>query len=187
MRTFAAIALPDEVRDRISRVTKDMRSACKSVRWVQAENYHLTLAFYGEVEDDQFETIDAALARHTSNIAAFTLHLTECGAFPNVRKPATVWVGVNTCSELEACHAAAAEAGSAVGIPAEKRKYHPHITIGRVRRGRFEQELAPHLPSAEAIGACEFTVRDVSLFKSSLTPQGAHYDCLKQYPLCPHS
>lgn len=105
------------------------RSGPQGVRWTAAENWHVTLAFYGDVGESGAELLAGELAAVAAGTSPFGLSLTGAGVFAH----RTLWAGVG--GEVEAVHglvAACREAGEAVGARQDDRaRSRPHVTLGR--------------------------------------------------------
>src|SRR3954452_20743766 len=98
VRTFVAIDLPPAVKALVGEVQREMRefigSAAEAVKWVRPAGIHLTLEFLGNVMSDRIEDVEAALRAATSGSQPFTLQLGELGAFPNMKQPRVLWLGL---------------------------------------------------------------------------------------------
>ncbi len=186
MRAFIAIELPEEVRDILSKIQDELKQTRADVKWVAAENIHLTLKFLGEIEQELVKKIQAILEEIAQNNSPFSLHLSNLGAFPKLQYPRVVWFGaiddqpvLNIAKDLESQMLK-------IGFPAESRPFSSHITLGRVRSGLnrkvlvekiefLNKNLSPPLP--------EFKVFGLTLFKSTLTPHGPLYEAVFNCPL----
>ena len=136
VRAFVALDISYESRQAVEAATTGLRDAgISGVRWVRPEAIHLTLKFLGNVDAGQVQTILGALEAAAAGTGPFELKLTGLGAFPNVRTPRVIWVGLYAEIDplLELQRRVDLELHSALGIPIEKRHFSPHLTIGRVR------------------------------------------------------
>jgi 2'-5' RNA ligase len=134
MRLFVALNLPKKERDRIHRAARTLRDQGLPVRWIDAEQYHLTLKFLGEVRSDRVERIEAILDRVATGSPPFSVDLTGFGAFPTVRRPRVLWLGVEPTPALRCLKQDVEWALSDAGFDRETRAFHPHLTLGRVER-----------------------------------------------------
>ncbi len=178
MRSFLAVLLPDDVRQRLAAATADLRQRSRRVAWVRTENLHLTLRFLGPVDEGMLARVGEALAVATEVVAPFTVALGGFGGFPTGRAPRVVWVGVTAGAEaLGALHARLEAALSERGIPPEGRPFHGHVTLGRARDPRGAPELAGSI-AAQSAELGEVVVEAVHLMRSDLEPGGARYNAL---------
>ncbi len=166
IRLFVAIDLPDEVRDAIADIGRDLPGA----RRVPRDQLHLTLRFIGEVRDDTFAAIRTALERVTG--APFLLALRGVGHFPPGRHPRVLWVGLEESAPLLKLQQEVELALIGANIPPEERKFSPHLTLARLK----DTPPGPVLALEErfkAFGAGPFTVTEFHLYSSALTRSGA--------------
>ena len=179
-RLFAAIELPDPIKDQILSLRQD---DLPPGRWTRREALHLTLHFIGDVPQAAAEACRRALA--SVEQAPFSLQIAGVGQFPIQARPRVIWAGVDNSPALRALHAACGKALARAdcNYEPEGRRYHPHITLMRfkdpLRRGRASRWLNAHLDFA----AEPFQVERFVLFKSELKPGGAVYTALARYPL----
>jgi 2'-5' RNA ligase len=180
IRTFIGIDVGEEIRDRLVSLQEQLAIFESEVKWVEPENLHLTLLFLGEV--DQRETIDICRAaqKATQSMPAFVMSIEAVGCFPNIRRPRTLWVGVGkgsdeVCAVHDAIEAPLLEMGN---YRRETRGYTPHVTLGRVKSDRPNDELAKALQKHQIWSAGEVTVDDVCVMSSVLGPNGPTYTVL---------
>lgn len=161
-----------------------MRSS--KVRWVRPEGIHLTLKFLGNVPTDRLDEIGDALHRACDGFGPLALTLADLGCFPNLRRPRVVWVGVHGDTDaLGRLQASIEKHIAPLGFPTEKRRFSPHLTLGRVKRAtRSEaQQLGQQIGGMDVGTVATMTARAVYLMRSDLKPTGAEYTCLVSVPL----
>lgn len=138
LRLFAAIPIPDDVARRLVALMRGLPGA----RWTPAENLHLTLRFFGEIEEPVAEDLDAAIDAAVSPIAPFSLRLKGAGAFGGA-DPHAVWIGVEEpAGEVTRLAEACERAARAVGLKSETRKFTPHVTLAKTRGTDLERVMA---------------------------------------------
>lgn len=133
MRLFIGLKLPKKQKARIHRAARPLREDELPVRWVEPENFHVTLKFLGEVRKDRVPAIQDAVARIASATPAFSSELGGFGAFPTVRRPRVLWLGVQATSELRCLKQDLEWSMGELGFDVETRAFHPHVTLGRSR------------------------------------------------------
>jgi 2'-5' RNA ligase len=175
IRLFVALALPDRVAQGLLMI----QSGVPGARWMDREQLHLTLRFIGEVDERDANAIDDAL----SAIAAprFTLELKGVGEFGG-KHPRALWAGVAANETLMRLQRKIESALQRIGLPAEERKYTPHVTLARLRAtppGRVMDYLADHALYASG----PFEVAEFILFSSQTTPSGSIYVAERSYAL----
>ena len=183
MRLFVAADLPAGVRARLAEIQERLRRAALPVRWVRPEGIHLTFRFLGEVPATRRTEIEGALRGPARDGAPFRLQAAGLGLFPESGAPRVLWIGVGGDLEPVGALQRAIEAAiEPLGFAPEKRPFHPHLTLGRVKgpgRGDWRNDLRG-LSSGDAGG---FEVREYVLFESRLGPEGAVYAALARFPL----
>lgn len=125
IRLFVALPLPPALSDHLAALAHGLPGA----RWVEPERMHLTLRFIGEVNGAQADDIADAL--DTIHMPDFDLELRGLGTFTEKRGPAVLWAGVRPNEALARLRGKVENALVRVGLPPERRKFHPHVTLAR--------------------------------------------------------
>ncbi len=178
VRTFVAVEIDPAVRSRAARLIDTFRSAAADVKWVDPKNMHLTVKFLGDVDVREIHQVCAAVQRATADVVPFSLEIRGAGAFPDTRRPRTIWVGVRQgLGEMTALNQRVESALEALGFPREGRAFSAHLTLGRVRRSgpelrRLAELIQQH--ADEDIGLV--SVDQVVVFSSELTRTGPIYE-----------
>ena len=185
IRSFIAIDLPPAFLEAIGSLQDELKVGTKGIRWVKSGNIHLTLKFLGDVPEGLLDELGEILASVCRTHAPFELSMGKSGGFPNLESPRVLWLGlVGELEKLDALMRNVEKGCSSVGLPREKRSFHPHLTLGRVKDWRKKgPDLADLLGRTKAVSAGTFTVKAVHLYKSDLTRDGAVYTKLKSFPL----
>lgn len=181
MRLFVAIELPDAVLDALAAVQQQMqRNGKQPVKWVARTGMHLTLKFLGDVESTQVAEILGALTDVTQRCRKVTtLRLSSAGAFPGVKRPQILWVGVEgDLAALSHLQQQLEQALEPLGFAPEGRPFRAHLTLGRVRQDASAQQrasLGDLLAKLPAPPPVAWTPDAPVLFQSTLMPTGAIY------------
>ncbi|MFC1963463.1 RNA 2',3'-cyclic phosphodiesterase [Chloroflexota bacterium] len=183
IRTFIAIELPEPVREALSQILSRLEGRGHSpIKWVDPESIHLTLKFLGNISARRVAEITMAYAGASTGASPFRLELDGLGAFPNLRTPHVVWVGMGgEIANLLKLQKNIERALVPLGFPAEKRVFSPHLTLGRVRDRMSASErhsLGELVASLKVDSTPSFEVDSVSLIRSTLTREGAIYSRL---------
>ena len=178
MRLFVAIALPEDLRARLS----ELQQGVPAARWVDPDNLHLTLRFIGEADGVQAHDLDAALTQVRAERLEITL--TGLDRFGQGRKSRAVWAGVAPCPELDRLRRKVEQAAQAAGFAPEGRKFKPHVTLARFK-GDPGHRLHDFLARHAAFRAAPFTAHEFVLYSSLLAQTGAIYTPEAAYPLAP--
>lgn len=176
-RLFVAIDLPPELKNRISELCA---FGLPGVGWVEATQLHLSLRFIGEVDGQEAVRIQTCLLKVQQ--ASFQLVVKGVGTFPQGKTPRVIWAGIEKNDSLVQLRNKIEHQLNAIGIPGEKRKFHPHVTLGRVKTKKIKR-MGDYLAHYDMFRAEPFGVEGFTLFSSLLTPAGAKYTKEAEYSL----
>lgn len=180
MRAFIAIPMSDAIKEGILAAGLRLSSTGIKATWVKAGAIHLTLKFLGDVDMDRTMEITHALEEAAGGIGPFSIRVRDLGAFPNGRRPRVIWAGVDEeTGALIRLVENIEERLSHLGFKKEGRRYHPHITVGRVRGA--PKDLSTHL--AEPFETEDQEVEELVLFQSELHSSGAIHTPLSRVRL----
>ena len=175
VRTFICIEIPGSIKERISRLQDTLRQIEAQVSWTKPENIHLTLKFLGNVEATRIERVARALKIAADGIAPFEVTVSGTGCFPSARSPRVLWIGLSNVPEpLRQLYSNIEAELARERFEREKRKFSPHLTIGRVRAPGHSAQAAEALIAA-GFEAETFTTTEVVLMRSDLKPTGSIY------------
>ena len=184
IRSFIAIDFPEETRKALEDIQKKLKQYGAGVRWVKPGSIHLTLKFLGNIHAAQVEDIARAVAQEIRDQAPITLRPAGLGAFPSLRKPRVIWIGMEgEVQRLTGIQVRVDSALEPLGFVREKRGFRPHLTIGRVKDRRRLQSLIDAMAELEIPKFDSFDVTEIILYKSDLRPTGAIYTKLHRMPL----
>lgn len=184
VRSFLAILLPEELKKRIYKSLAPLRRLSLDVKWVEEENYHLTLKFFGSLTAEKIRRVSELLPHLAAKTPPFHL---QCGGlivFPNRRRPRVICLSLE--GDLQLLHALQSKIDAQLadaGFPREKKRFHPHITLGRLRSLRNSHALFKMMSDGGELVENGFEVDKFFLMASQLTPQGPHYTPLASFLL----
>lgn len=174
MRLFIAINLPDVLRDSLHAAMEPLRAAAPAARWVDRDRIHLTIKFLGEQPDAAVAPVSRALAEVAARYDPLPLEVRGLGAFPNLRAPRVVWIGVYADPKLELLQHDIERACEVLGHDVEGRAYRPHVTVGRV--GAREIDAARLAAAARSVDfSAEAMARSVDLMVSETVDHRPRY------------
>lgn len=184
LRLFIAVPAPLAVREQARAVMVRLRGA-GDVRWVTPDRLHLTLKFLGDCSPDLVPSLTEILEESANIFSAFVVELGDVGAFPNLRKPQTLWLGVERAEALSQLAEQIEQAVGKFGFKREAKAFRPHLTLGRVKSPRDLGKLAAELrtAAAEAAPRIEWPVEEFELVRSELRPSGPVYTTLQRFSL----
>jgi 2'-5' RNA ligase len=175
-RLFIALGFPEWARERLAEPAGGLPGA----DWTYTDDYHLTLRFLGETDDGIFKSLQQALEGLVAK--SFMLGVKGVGVFPLRGDPDTLWAGVE---RNEALHSLRNKVESLVvrnGVAPESRKFHPHVTLARVRGSRPDW-VGAYVAANALFSIPEIPIQSFGLFSSRLTPEGAVHTLEREYPL----
>jgi 2'-5' RNA ligase len=174
-RLFTAIELPDP----IARALTALRGGLQGARWIDPENYHITLRFIGDIDDDVADEAAEILGRIQRE--SFSLTLSGLDTFGG-KKPHSLWTGVASSPELVALQAEQERLLQRIGLKPEARKFTPHVTIARLR-GVPASAVAQYMSSRGLFRTAAFPVERFVLYSSRASQGGGPYIVEEAYDL----
>lgn len=175
-RIFLALRLDEQTRILLS----GLGSQVEGAKLVADEQRHLTIRFIGEVDGTTLLDIREQLR----GLSAPPISLSICGVghFPPRGKPRVLWTGIEPSAELMILRNRVNHILRCCSIPVEKRKFHPHITLARLKNSSTHR-VAQFLSQNSGLKLPPLTVHQVTLFSSILSPKGAKHFVEDEYPL----
>jgi 2'-5' RNA ligase len=184
VRLFLALNIPAAERRTIGKAIAPMRNAGADIRWMPEAQLHLTLKFLGEQPADAVAPLETALARVAADHAAFPFTLSGLGAFPNLRAPRIVWLGVTPDPKLELLQHDVERTCADLGFPLDARAFRPHITLGRARDGVSPDAARAMAAAARQVRfATTVAARSLDVMESRLGARGARHTLVAALPL----
>ena len=186
-RTFYAIRLSPQINEYLAGIISELRTHGASVSWTPPQNLHITLRFLGDLTAEQLE-----LARSLPSLEeahrGFALRAEGLGAFPLLRAPRIFWAGVagetrEDMDRLLHLQGRTEEWARRSGVPAENRRFAPHITVGRVRRPFTGLKELTNDIIGRTCHSETCTVGSLALMRSTLTPEGSIYEVEREWEL----
>ena len=190
LRAFLAVSLDAQVKSALADIASQVRGrgeGAGGVALVQPDSIHLTLKFLGDISQAQVDAVASAVTAAVSGIPELSLTLGRTGVFPSTRSPRVLWVGLQgDLDGLADLQQSVEQATAGLGFARERRRFSPHLTIGRVRNGarpKQTRRAIEGLLAAKVPAAVRLDVRSVDLVRSILRPSGAIYEKLARFPL----
>ncbi len=185
VRTFVAVEISSAIRARAEALIEVLRGAPVDVKWVEAHNLHLTLKFLGDVPSRETSRVCEAVQRGAAEVAPFELEVRGAGAFPKAARPRTLWLGVGSGeAAMVQLHRQIEGPLGKLGFRKDQRRFHCHLTLGRVRRGGpAVAELGQLVEQQADFFAGRVTVSQAIVFSSQLDRSGPIYEALSRAKL----
>lgn len=182
-RLFAAIKItPDE---NFLRIYYNLKNSCKydKINWVNPENIHITLKFFGETEENRIEQISSLLREVSTNHPSFKIGLQDIGIFGSHYKPRVIWFGIKKSRELESLASIVHDRMDNIGFIKDRQNFVPHLTIGRIKFIDNKQRFSELIQKNNSIQIQELNITEFYLFESILSSSGPKYHFVDKYDL----
>ncbi len=186
VRSFVSIACDEAVIEALQSFQRRLEQEVPRdvVRWTPPEQMHLTLKFLGSVAGDQIGALEAVLRPVAHRYHALALRAEGLGCFPTPRNPRVIWVGLQgDVEELERLQEEIEQVTQPWAEKDEKRKFHPHLTLGRVREGGNGRRVGQALEGIEAPPFGSWHANQFCLMRSRLSPKGATHSVQAEFAL----
>jgi RNA 2',3'-cyclic 3'-phosphodiesterase len=174
-RLFTALEIPRNAAMSLSL----LRGGLPGARWIDVENYHITLRFIGDVDGRTADEIVNRLDRIDRE--EFQINLSGIGSFGS-KKPHSVWAGVSASPELNALQGEIERICQRIGLPPDPRKFTPHVTLARLRSARVE-DVVHYLSGRGNFHTLPFMVGRFVLMSSKESVGGGPYLTEEIFPL----
>ncbi len=177
IRLFTAIEVPPEVEDDLAPRQQGLPGA----RWRPAGSLHVTLRFYGEVQETAAADLDAELARVGGK--PFDLELQGVDARGDGHQLNAVWAGVKASEPLDVLAGRCESAARRAGLKLERRAYRPHVTLAYLDRQADPHRVAGWIAANSLLASPPWRVSWFGLYSSWRTVEGTRYELEREYPL----
>ena len=175
VRCFVAIEVPKPVQALLKPVQIRLQSEIRSASWTKFGNFHLTLKFLGDVDSEAIGAVSEAVKNVAATQPRFSIAFGGIGAFPRLARPRVLWIGIK--------HGAARVSHLAKVVNLELKnlgfstdnRFHPHLTLGRLRSPMNLQPLKSVLRKYDTIEGATVDVKEITVMQSQLHPNGAIY------------
>jgi 2'-5' RNA ligase len=188
-RTFIALEMNENLQSYLDGVIRQVAQILPGIRWVDAHGIHLTLAFLGELTDEQLALAMEAAAEVAQQSKSFEYYLARLGIFGSPAQPRVIWIGIDEpTGALTRLHRTLNQALEKRGFEIDKRPFSPHFTLARVKAPLSvgEQQQLQRLLAGKQSGVASsevYPARHLDVIKSELSRTGARYTRLQQYSL----
>lgn len=183
LRCFIAIDLPEDLKKTMAEIQRDFCAWPARVKWVEGQNFHLTLKFLGNVARPRLADIETGLGRAAAAHRKFVIPTAGLGAFPNARRPKVIWVGIaDPEGALAGLWTSIERELGCRGVVQEDKPFSPHLTLGRVKDLHPAPGFAELLQGLDS-GVHVIPVTEIKLMRSQLSRRGPEYSCLRSFSL----
>ncbi len=179
IRCFIAIEIPQSIQALLKNVQRHLQSKIRRASWTKSGNLHLTLKFLGDVHSETIDDVNKVIQDVVDAQTPFPIAFGGISAFPNLYRPRVLWVGVKQGASIVSRLAKAVNLELRHFGFATDNRFHPHLTLARLRTPVNLEPLKNMLRQYEAIDRSVVNVKGIALMRSELHPNGAVYTPLK--------
>lgn len=178
IRLFTALSIPAEVAGSLAA----RQTGLSGARWRTLEQLHVTLAFYGEVDERRADDLSLELER-AQGTGPFEIELVGVGAFGDAHRSHTLWAGVTPCERLTVLAGRCKAAAERAGVAMEKRAYHPHVTLAYLKSQTDPAKLGAWVAANNLLHSPPIRIERFGLYSSTLGGEGSLYQLEQVYRL----
>ncbi|MFH0992571.1 MAG: RNA 2',3'-cyclic phosphodiesterase [bacterium] len=181
IRAFIALQTAHDVQEQMGYIQDELKATNSEVKWEVPAKFHCTLKFLGDSDTTILEKIRQQLQSAVQEITPFDLTYDALGGFPNIAHPRVIWIGAQQSEPLTKLYQHVESICQNFGYAREERKFHTHITFGRVKGPRNMARLTEKLKSITLkplINHCSAVV----IMRSELHPSGSVYTTVNSIP-----
>ena len=182
LRAFLAVDLDDDLKPKIYRIIKQFKEIDTKINYVELDNLHLTLKFFGDIDVEGLDVLEKSIQKVIADFDSFNISLKGCGAFPNKNHIKVIWIGIDEDKLLKDLHDKLDKEFNTLGFDLDK-KFSTHLTIGRMKSAKNKDKVKSLISEFGEVSIGEMTVNKISLKKSTLTPSGPIYEDIKIFEL----
>lgn len=184
-RLFAAVKI--EPNEDLLKVYYSMRQLLKheNIKWVEPDNLHFTLKFFGETPESKIKKINQVLENIASEIEPFDMSISKTGIFGSSYNPRVIWFGFDEEDDLKDMGERILSRLANAGFLSDRQNFVPHLTIGRIKGIKQRQLFQTVIDDFKEIQIQKFRVNEFYLYKSVLKPSGPIYTVQKCFQLTP--
>ena len=178
IRLFTALAVPDDVAETLKRRQTGLLGA----KWRSHEQLHITLSFYGEIDERRADDLAMELERAATG-GPFEITLAGVGSFGDGHRTRAVWAGVQPSERLSVLAGRCRSAAERAGVVVERRDYRPHVTLAYLTPDAAPDRIGAWIAEHNLLRSSPVRVDRFGLYSSVLTPDGSRYELEREYIL----
>ena len=181
VRAFIGIELDNSLKSDLKEQLRALRKSFPNLKWVDSKNYHLTLRFLGEVNNETITELKSIINNSAKGINAIKATINQLGAFPHPDHPRVIWLGLGRGKkEMVELHSSLEADIQKLGFSGERHSYTPHLTIARLKKRSSPEDSLKKTIKNYNWKERELVIDNITLFKSRLRPSGPIYSLLHQ-------
>jgi 2'-5' RNA ligase len=182
-RIFIAVKI--DAGKNLLKVISNLKTVLKDekIKWTETENFHITLAFLGDTEEDKIKEINKMLKSACEGSGEFEMIVKGVGVFKNFNDPRVIWTGIESSGKLSHLHETIKSGLKDAGISLEERNFKPHLTLGRIKSIHDNEALKTLISGYGNLELQNQEVKEIILYESLLFNSGPVYKPLGRFKL----
>jgi len=178
IRAFLALNASEEAQSRIFEIRNELADIRSDIKWEPKDKFHVTLKFLGDVDETLLKNLTEDLRYELNGFGSFEITYKKLGCFPNMRMPKVVWIGAeDNDKKIFALNKTIEAKTKSYNFENESNRFHPHVTLGRVKGMRGINEVTELMESLE-FDIIKDTASGVYVIKSTLQKSGSVYEVI---------
>jgi len=183
IRAFIALNTSEQAQSKIFEIQEYLSDIKSDIKWEPREKFHITLKFLGDVEENILKNITEELRYELNNFGNFPIEYRSLGVFPNLKLPKVLWIGASDKEKKVFGLNKTIEANvKNYNFDDESKRFHPHITLGRVKGIRGVKEVIEMMQQHGHEGIID-SASEICIMKSTLTREGSFYGVVDKIKL----
>ncbi len=154
-----------------------------SIKWVEPQNFHLTLKFFGEIPEKKVDLICRELDSVSLSFSPFTINIRKTGVFGSHYNPKVIWFGIEDSGYVTEIAEQILTKMDKAGFARDRQNFVPHLTVGRIRRLSDKQHFEKTIKRFEKANLMEINISEIYLYESHLKPEGPVYETVEKFSL----
>lgn len=181
LRAFLAIDVDEDIKAKMYKIIKEFKQIDANIKYVDLENIHLTLKFFGEIDSEGIELLSSKIESVVSNFDKFTIKIKGCGAFPNTNRIKVIWLGIDGDEVIKQLHDELDKEFVKIGFDKDKILITPDNR--QDEKCKRKNKVKSTIEEFSEVEVGQMDVDRIILKKSTLTPAGPIYEDLKTFEL----
>ena len=188
LRCFIAIELDSFIRDNLLALGKQLQTELwgydKGIKWVKAENLHLTVKFLGDIDDNKIISVCQACDEAVKDLSIFDIEVDNAGYFPPKASARVIWAGITQgADKLTELFSSIEDKLEGLGFDRENKPFSPHITLARIKNSENGRKAASIIDNLQTHPFGIQPVDAITLFSSNMSANGPVYDVVHRAEL----
>lgn len=174
IRAFIAVEIDDQTKQKISSLILNLKKSNADLKWITEDQIHITLKFLGNIDKNSIQKISDEMSNISNAFDSFTINFHKIGAFPNLKRPNVLWLGIDKGAEcLKMLNKKIENALGKLGFKEENIEFKPHLTLARTRSLKNISNLAKLIEETDLKLWDDLQIHKLALYQSILNPKGA--------------